>query len=79
MGYNDEAAASKASENVVYVTVVGQSADEADHDWRVERSGPNTFKVTDLETNESSDVDMSSFDFSHNSLIKMEGGASLGS
>lgn len=61
------------------MTVIAKTEDEVDHDWRVEKSGPTTFKVTDLETNESSDVEMSSFDFEHNSLIKMEGGARVGS
>ena len=76
MGYNNET--SKSSESVVYVTVVGMKEGEIDHDWRVEKSGPSTFKVTNLETSETSDVDLSSFDYSHNSLIKMQGGSQVG-
>ena len=66
---------------MIYVTVVGQNADIADHDWRVERSAsdPTKFTVTDLATSESSEVSLSSFDFEHNSLIKMQGGDSIGS
>jgi len=52
--------------------------DEVDHDWRVEKSGPTAFKVTDMATNESSEVELSNFDFSHNSLIKMKGDAKVG-
>ena len=66
---------------MIYVTVVGQNADIADHDWRVERSASDStkFTVTDLVTSESSEVTLSSFDFEHNSLIKMQGGDSIGS
>ena len=67
------------SENVAYVTVVGSTADEADHDWRVEKTGANTFQVTDLATQEMAEVDLNSFDFEHNSLIKMQGGPQIDS
>lgn len=76
LGYND--AASLGSEKVAYVTVLAQNMDEVDHDWRVEKSGPTAFKVTDMATNESSEVELSNFDFSHNSLIKMKGDAKVG-
>jgi len=66
---------------VVYVTVLGQNAEETDHDWKVERSvsDASKFTVTDLATNESTEIDLSSFVYEHNSLIKMEGGVNLGS
>ena len=61
--------------------MVGQTADHEDHDWRVERSATDStkFTVTDMATNESTEVDLSSFDYEHNSLIKLEGGANVGS
>lgn len=59
------------------------TSDLSDHDWRVEKiskgsSSNAAFKITDLETNESTEVDLSSFDFEHNSLIKMEAGSQIG-
>ena len=77
LGYND---ASASDERVVYVTVVGQTADAPDHDWKVERSATNAskFTITDLESNQSTEVDLSSFDYEHNSLIKMSAGGDIG-
>ena len=72
LNYNQEAG--ETQEKVVYVTVVGQTAEESDHDWRVEKTGESSFKVTDLTSNETTEVDMSKFDYEHNSLIKMQGG-----
>lgn len=62
-----------SNEKIVYVTVAGQEIDDVDHDWKVERMSDNKFRVTDLVSNESTELDVSSFDFSHNSLIKMDG------
>ena len=70
LGYNK---GEKVNENVVYVTVVGSTADEPDHDWRVEKTGDSCFKITDMATDETSEVDLSSFEYEHNSLIKMQG------
>ena len=70
LGYNK---GEKVNENVVYVTVVGSTADEPDHDWRVEKTGDSCFKITDMATDETSEVDLSSFVYEHNSLIKMQG------
>lgn len=55
------------------------TADTSDHDWKVEKTvSSDTFKITDMETNETTEVDMSSFDFEHNSLIKLNGGSQIG-
>lgn len=77
LSYNDK---NHALERVVYVTVLGQSAEDNDHDWKVEMCADDSskFTVTDLDSNESTQIDLSSFDFEHNSLIKMQGGANLG-
>ena len=80
MGYNQGGKAS--DERVIYVTVVGQSIEESDTDLRVERSASDAskFTITDLSSGESSEVDLSSFSYEHNSLIKMETeSASVGS
>jgi len=73
VNYNHATAANE--DRVIYVTVVGQ-AEEADHDWKVEKSATDSskFTVTDMATNESSEMELSNFDFSHNSLIKMKAG-----
>lgn len=54
------------------------TADEVDHDWRVEKTDSGSFKITDLATGETAEVDMSSFDYEHNSLIKMQGSSKIG-
>ena len=63
------------------MTVLGQNAEETDQDLKVERSvnDPNQFTVTDLASKESTQMDLSSFLFEHNSLIKIEGGKNIGS
>ena len=63
------------------MTVVGQGADDADHDLKVERnaSDASKFTVTDMSSGEASEVDVASFNYEHNSLIKMEGGSTIGS
>ena len=73
VGYNNQGGSASDS-RVIYVTVVGQTIDDEDHDWRVERSTSDAskFTITDMTTNESSEVDLSSFSYEHNSLIKME-------
>lgn len=77
LGYNNK---DHKAERVVYVTVLSQTIDGEDHDWKVERSAKKSsvFTVTDLASNEVTEVDLYSFDFEHNSLIKMDGSASLG-
>lgn len=77
LAYNNK---DQTSERVIYVTVLGQTSEDKEHDWKVERcaSDPSKFTVTDLESNEATQVDLSSFAFEHNSLIKMDGGDSLG-
>ena len=56
------------------MTVLGQTVDEADSDWKVERSSSDAtkFTVTDLASGESSEVDLADFAYEHNSLIKMQ-------
>ena len=63
------------------MTVLGQGAEDSDTDIKVERcaSDSSKFTVTDLASGESCDLDVASFDYEHNSLIKMEGGADVGS
>jgi len=77
LGYNNK---DHEAERVVYVTVLGQTLDDEDHDWKVERSvnDCSKFTITDLASNEATEVDLSSLDFEHNSLIKIAGGANLG-
>mmetsp|Transcript_15057 Transcript_15057/g.20453 ORF Transcript_15057/g.20453 Transcript_15057/m.20453 type:complete len:178 (+) Transcript_15057:1558-2091(+) len=60
---------------------MGQNMEESDHDWKVERSASDAskFTITDVATGESSEVDLSNFDYSHNSLIKLEADGAMGS
>lgn len=60
----------KTQEHVVYVTVVGQG-DAPDRDWRVELVG-DAYKVTDMESGQSSSHKINSYAFEHNSLIKLD-------
>ena len=64
----------------MYVTVVGQTVEETDTDWKVEQSanGSNKFTITDLSTHESCEVDLTSFGYEHNSLIKIDAGGDMG-
>lgn len=59
------------NDKVLYVTVIGKDL-EPNHDLRVENCG-NSFKVTDLSAKESGETHfaLNSFDFSHNSIIRM--------
>ena len=77
IGYNGT---QSSDERVVYVTVVGQNADMPDYDWKVERSAADAskFTITNIESNESTVVDLSSFDYEHNSLIKMQADGAIG-
>jgi hypothetical protein len=54
---------------VVYVTVVGQG-EEPDRDWRVELAG-DSYTVTDVESGKSTTHRVNSYEFEHNSLIKL--------
>ena len=54
----------------MYVTVVGQG-DAPDRDWRVELVG-DAYKVTDMESGQSSSHKINSYAFEHNSLIKLD-------
>jgi len=76
-GYNQAGA---KAERVIYVTVNGQTADEADDDWRVERclSDPSKFTITNLTSGETTELDLASFAYEHNSLIKLEGSGKMG-
>ena len=67
---NNLGKANSVDEKVVYVKVMGKG-EEKDHDWKVERLLDNKFEVTDLASEKSQEIDMSSFDFEHNCLIKM--------
>ena len=53
----------------------------ADRDLKVERSASNgsKFTITDLESKQSTEVDLASFDYEHNSLIKMQASGAIGS
>ena len=62
---------------MVYVTVVGQTAEHPDKDWRVERSGEQ-YRVTDMASGEETCLDLNDFKYEHNSLVKMQGCANLG-
>ena len=72
---NNIGKAGSVDEKVVYVTVLGKGEESEDHDWKVERLADNakeSFLVTDLATGKTQEIDMSSFAFEHNSLIKMD-------
>jgi hypothetical protein len=58
---------------VVYVTILGKG-EEADKDWKVE-CGKDSFHVTDVASGETTDHQVSDFEFEHNSLIKLGLGA----
>jgi len=61
----------ESQDPILYVTIIGKGEEE-DHDWRVESDGV-TLKVTDLGSeNEEYTYQMNDFDFTHNSLIKMD-------
>ena len=71
---NNVGNASRIDEHVIYVTVIG-SGDMADHDWKVEKLSDrdSVFEVTDLESGQKQEIEVSDFVFEHNSLIKMDG------
>ena len=52
VGYNTQGSAA-ADNRVIYVTIVGQTLEAEDHDWRVECSAadPSKFTITDMATN----------------------------
>ena len=63
----------KASKRVIYVTIQGENEDK---DFKVECSGAEStacqiMTVTDLASGEQSIHNLESFDFWHNSLIKL--------
>ena len=60
-------------ENVVYLTVLGKGEESEDHDWKVEGLEKGHYQVTDLASGESQDINLSSCELEHNSLIKMKG------
>ena len=46
---------------------------EADQDWKVEKLGSDHYQVTDLSSGKTEDITLSSFEYEHNSLLKMDG------
>lgn len=60
-------------EKVMYVTIIGKGEEE-DMDWKVEASDcGNKYTMTDMASGESHVVALDSFNFEHNSLVKMGG------
>lgn len=57
---------------------MGQTAEVGDRDWKVERKDNNKFAITDLATSQTSEVDLASFNYEHNSLIKMVASGPMG-
>lgn len=68
--YKSESERNSVHNQVVFVTILGQG-DLPDKDWKVE-SGKTSFTVTDVASGATSEHKISSFDFEHNSLIKLD-------
>ena len=60
-----------AKESVIYVTLLDSGAEAKDRDFKVEKLSEEHFKVTDMESGASKDIEMTNFSYEHNSLIKM--------
>ena len=60
-----------AKESVIYVTLLDSGAEAKDRDFKVEKLPEEHFKVTDMESGASKDIEMTNFSYEHNSLIKM--------
>ena len=53
------------------MTLLDSGAEAKDKDFKVEKLSEEHFKVTDLESGASKDIEMTNFSYEHNSLIKM--------
>lgn len=72
--YKEAAERDNIHNKTVYVTIVGKGED-SDRDWKVSQLSADQFEITCMETNKSTKVNMSGFNFEHNSLIEMTVGS----
>ena len=53
------------------MTLLDSGAEAKDRDFKVEKLAGEKFLVTDMESGASKEIEMTNFNYEHNSLIKM--------
>jgi propionyl-CoA carboxylase alpha chain len=56
-------------DDVLYMVLKGS---DKDHDFKIERNGDGSFKITDLESNKETQIKASNFDFEYGSLLRFD-------
>ena len=68
---NNLGQAGSSDESIIYVTLLDSGAEAKDRDFKVEKLKGGKFVVTDMESGASKEIEMTNFNYEHNSLIKM--------
>ena len=68
---NNLGQAGSSNEAIIYVTLLDSGAEAKDRDFKVEKLAGEKFLVTDMESGASKEIEMTNFNYEHNSLIKM--------
>ena len=56
----------------LYISIDTASSEDGPKDFKVVQNSPTSFDLTDMTSGNSQTVNLSSFDFSYNSLVKMD-------